>query len=267
LIQVSFEELIAKYIRYLRGTFMFRPSLIIIYATVMLSCALPFKHANAATANFDFATLAVDPVTGVGEGFWNSKFPAAGHNYFVNGIGVAASATGNTNSFSGAYLDGPAGMPRSAGLGVCSTSGGCAGTNDDNVGRIGDAAGALPETLTLTFTTPVKLTDLLFRDANHNAFIGGSLLINGTLFTTVAGPAGSNYGELTSVLLASLLAGTTFNFTSLSGDSDRLLRDFYLSGATVSTVPVPPALPLFVTGLGLLGLLSRRRKRSPAAAA
>jgi hypothetical protein len=175
----------------------------------------------------------------------------------VGGIGVTASGTGN--QFSAAYLDGSSGMPRSAGLGVCSTSGGgCAGNNDDNVGRAGDVSGGAAETLTLTFSTPVKLTDLLFRDQNHNAFIG-SLLINSILFTTVAGPAGSNYGELTSAMLALLSFGTVFNFTSLSTDMN--IQDFYLSGATVSQVPLPTALPLFATGLAGLGLLGWRRKR------
>ena len=233
----------------------------------MVACALGGSFgligvpaAKAATATFNFATLATDPTTGVGEGFWNSQITTVGHIYTVNGIGVSATATGNTNQYSGAYLDGPAGMPASGGLGVCSTSGGCAGNNDDNVGRIGDVMGASPETLTLTFTTPVQLTDLIFKDANHALLALGSLMINGTTFTT------NSSGELTSSVLAALLSGTVFNFTSMSGDDNRLLKDFYLADATVSPVPLPGALPLFATGLGVLGLLGWRRKRKSAAA-
>jgi len=222
--------------------------------------AITAHKANAATVTFDFAGLAANPIAGVGggEGFWNTQITAAGDIWTVNGIGVKASGTGNVNS--GAYLDGPTGMPASAGLGVCSTSGGCAGNNDDNVGRAGDVSGGALETLTLTFTKPVKLTDLFFKDENHNVFANHQLKINGITFTTSAS------GELTALALAALSPGTIFNFTSLSGDDNRLAKDFYLSEAIV-TAPLPGALSLFATGLGALGLLGWRRKQKAATAA
>ena len=221
-------------------------------ALALALLAIPAQQALAVT--FDFAALATPPPgpQGGGEGFWNTQITTPGAVYTVGGIGVFASATGNTNQFSGAYLDGPDGGP--AGLGVCSTSGGCGGTNDDNVGRIGDATGAKTETLRLSFTTSVKLTDLLFRNSDHGVFVG-SLMINGILFNTSA------TGELTAAVLSVLSAGTTFDFFSLAGDDNRIAKDFYISGATVSPVPLAGALPLFATGLGALGLLGWRRKR------
>ena len=52
---------------------------------------------------------------------------------------------------------------------------------------------------------------------------------------------------------------TAFYFAATSGN---VLLD---AVAGTSTVPLPGALPLFVTGLGLMGLLRMRRKRSVAA--
>jgi hypothetical protein len=228
------------------------------FALTSLACVVPLQRADAAT--FDFATLAQTPgAQGGGEGFWANQITTAGDVYTVGGIGVVATASGATSgAASKAYLDAfSGGLP--AGLGVCSTSGGCAGTDDDNVGRVRDASGTGVERLTLTFTTAVKLTDLLLRNRDHGAF-SGSLTINGTTFSTTT-------GELTSAMLAVLGAAGTFNFDSLTGDTNRIGKDFYVSGATVSAVPLPGALPLFASGAGLLGYLGLRRKRKALATA
>jgi hypothetical protein len=125
------------------------------FALTSLACVVPLQRADAAT--FDFATLAQTPgAQGGGEGFWANQITTAGDVYTVGGIGVVATASGATSgAASKAYLDAfSGGLP--AGLGVCSTSGGCAGTDDDNVGRVRDASGTGVERLTLTFTTAVK---------------------------------------------------------------------------------------------------------------
>src|SRR6185312_16739302 len=108
------------------------------------------------------------------------------------------------------------------------------GNNDDNVGRIGDKDGKKLETLTLTFTQNIKLTDLDFKNENHDLF-NGKLKINGTIFTVVG-------GELTTAELALLAATPTsvFNFTALKDsewgkeddkwdDDGRLHKDFYVN--------------------------------------
>ncbi len=56
-------------------------------------------------------------------------------------------------------------------------------------------------------------------------------------------------------------------------DSTGVLRGWLIGGGTndwlvrVAVIPLPAALPLFVTGLGFMGLLGWRRKRKAAAAA
>jgi hypothetical protein len=232
---------------------MFKRLLVLAPTVFALACTIPLQSADAAT--FDFATLAEIPGSqGGGEGFWNTQITTPGAVYTVGGIGVVATASGATSGApSGAYLDSfDSGKP--AGLGVCSTSGGCQGTNDDNVGRVRDTVGANTETLALTFTTSVKLTDLLFRNSDHDVFVG-SLMINGILFNTSA------TGELTAAVLSVLSAGTTFDFFSLAGDDNRIAKDFYIGALDASAVPLPGALPLFATGLGALGLFGWRRKR------
>jgi hypothetical protein len=236
---------------------MFR-SLGAVFALVAFASTVPWQQAEAAT--FDFATLAQTPgAQGGGEGFWANQITTAGDVYTVGGIGVVATASGATSGApSKAYLDAfSGGLP--AGLGVCSTSGGCGGTSDDNVGRVRDTSGTGVETLTLTFTTAVKLTDLLLRNRDHDTF-SGSLTINGILLST-------STGELNTAALATLAATTVFNFVSSTGDTNRIGKDFYVSGATVSAVPLPGALPLFASGAGLLGYLGLRRKRKALATA
>src|SRR5713101_425288 len=103
---------------------------------IALTFAVPSQDAEAAT--FDFAALATPGAptggnapfgSGVGEGTWNALITGGGF-YGVGSITVSASAShaAGSTATSLAYLDAPLG-PGSlspAGLGVCSTAGGCA---------------------------------------------------------------------------------------------------------------------------------------------
>ena len=50
-------------------------------------------------------------------------------------------------------------------------------------------------------------------------------------------------------------------------DPDVVAMDDFIYGEPVGAVPLPAALPLFATGLGVLGLLGWRRKRKAQATA
>jgi hypothetical protein len=232
-------------------------------AAVAVALTFTVLSQNAKAVSINFETLATP------EGTWNSRFPS-GYTPLGSGITVYASATGN--SISQAYLDqtdssGP------AGLGVCSILGSslitpCAGSPDDNVGRVGGnlTSGSL-ETLILKFSAPlgtpgtlsVSLTGLGFNDRDHDPF-------NGFLRISING--GISFGTYTVTngnLIGGPFVGTEFRFkrsTTTTGTGPDY--DFYLSGMTVSQVPGPvvgAGLPGVMLAIGgLLGWWRRRRK-------
>ena len=59
------------------------------------------------------------------------------------------------------------------------------------------------------------------------------------------------------VLISNLLNGGVFNKVTFISDGSNA---FEFDNVSANAVPIPAALPLFGTGLGLLGLLARRRR-------
>jgi hypothetical protein len=105
-------------------------------------------------------------------------------------------------------------------------------------------------------------TDL---DVGHNPGPLTSLIdTSGLLASASSGPGN---GVLNTLTVANLAAGTYFLriFGVIAGNSDINSHLVALNG-TVAATPIPAALPLFATALGLFGCLGWRRKAGSAAA-
>ncbi len=179
------------------------------------------------------------------------------------GITVQAFASNNLSGdpTSVPYLDNIAFGDRPAGLGVCSAgltaapSFQCTEGADDNVSGVSPSEG---ETLTLKFfsdeaaNNPLSVTiqDIFFRNEDHLAsFSENSIAIN------------DGGGFIIYPLIANFttpLTGTVFDFKYND-------RQFYISNLTVTPVPLPAALPLFLSALAGLALLGRRQRKKVAA--
>lgn len=232
----------------------FRLTLVSAVVSAMTLCAVV---AEAATFNFvdvadknsgSFATTS--GTTSGGEGDWGTIVgDGVGLLDSGSGISVVGSATNSAGStVVDAYFD-----KGSAGLGVCSGFSGsqCSPSNDDNVGAIGGSGnvgdGSI-ETLVLTFSQEVSLDEIIFAGEGHGDF-NGSVKVNGNPET-----------PLSNALMLGLV-GTIFEFEyipQLSGVGN----EFYIESVTVSAVPLPAALPLFLSMLAGMGALRWWRNKS-----
>lgn len=190
-----------------------------------------------------------------------------GDKLFFDGSGAfdGVNVLFEANSTNNAYLDASVGSPPNTlpgGLGVCSsltTAEQCTPSSDDNVSS--------GEAVKLTFFTEADDTaqetvDFAvgqFRDANHAVIATDSqdtlkIGINGAAATSIT------FEDALTTLFEDVM-NITFEFDG---------TQFYVTVAAALepgefTIPIPAAFPMLAGGLGLLGLLGWRRRRTVAA--
>ena len=213
-------------------------------ATVCLAAA--GAAANAAILDF------TDP-SGGGNGSLNGNF---------HGTTYTLSTNGGTITFN------PVADGSTCAILVCSGDG--LGIGDDEVSAIGVAPG---EVLTVTFGTALTIDKIflldLFTSPNGReaeratvAYNGGSVDINADPNKTPNGDSGFRVFEFSTPIVTSFLQ---FSAPTIPGVNDSLgVNDHAVAG--ISATPLPAALPIYLTGLGLMGLLGWFKRRRASAA-
>lgn len=212
---------------------------------LLLSALVSIPQSSASAANFDFAAYAV----GNEHGAVSETLSSGGISVTVSGFDLLTNAT-----YLAYFDDYSGGSP--GGLGVCKglfPAGECfEPPDDDDLG--------MNEVLKLTFSEQVILTDLFFRNGDHELDFLGNF---GVLIDAAPVNAGSFTQYLQTASFAGPLVGTTFYFVSsatFAADNDAR-RKLYLTGLTATAVPEPATLGLLGAG-ALIGLRRRRSRTS-----
>jgi|SRR5665213_1429300 len=118
--------------------------------------------------------------------------------------------------------------------------------------------GAVTETVTATVESNSSLANIDFYDSTFTNGLGFSVAaLAGYELITSIGPITASPSNLTPTFGGGV-------FTTADGDLQFTGSDSLSFTADVSATPLPATLPLFASGLGVLGLLARRRKRKAA---
>ncbi len=166
------------------------------------------------------------------------------------GDGFSVDITGTKNGNAAyAYLDRGHG-----GLGVCGTltsTKQCNPGSDDNV--------TTGEILKLTFNKAVTIDKIWFNN-NHDgdgSLSGNKVKIGGTDYALALATGVPSFDDdWTPNVSFNVAAGGSLLFSLASTNFDQ----FYISGMTVTAVPEPETYAMMLAGLGLLGVMARRRK-------
>ncbi len=200
--------------------------------------------ATAAASLLMAGSLQAATLDFVAEAAGNERGVVDGTTINFDGVDVSFSAL---NGF--AYFDDVSGGP--GGLGVCQTldvNDQCDPSSDDNI--------TITESVTLTLDGTYDFFGLSFNDAKHNSLDGN---IVDTLLIGINGLVEVRYtfAEAVAALFENV---NKIRFVYDTANEGTTANQFYVSGATVSAVPLPAAGWLLIGGLGGLAAMKRRKK-------
>lgn len=219
----------------------------------LIATAALTLSAIASATTFNFAAIADGDSS---YGFVGAEFGAPSITFTKEGITVDATGfDAVTGAVYNAYLDSTwihGGGGGAGGLGVCKEvkgSGQCSPGSDDNV--------TIDENLMLDFGSAVTISELTFRNGEHNPIFANDATFDLIIDRGLATQSMATY-SLGNIFTMDL-TGTTFEFLNLNTVDNDDYR-FYISVMEVTAVPVPAAVWLF--GSGLLGLVGIARRRN-----
>ena len=154
-------------------------------------------------------------------------------------------------------------VPGSAGDGLISQSGVAWGQaiagGDGSYFAFIQIEGSFSQTFTATQTGTAVLNWVDASRTNSGSPNTYTVSVNGTLVGTYNPTSSSFLAESSAPF--SLTAGNNYMVTFLGTPPDGADRTAFIDNVSLTTTPLPAALPLFATGLGALGLIGWRRKR------
>jgi hypothetical protein len=221
---------------------------------IAVGAGIAFMAAGANAAVLDFsintAGFTVESQVGVGApnfvgggitseaGFTSLVIDADGED-----LDIVISDPGAGNPYFDGLFEG-----RDGGLGSCRVLTGsaqCADPADDNLTISTGESIRMDFKLDSGATTAALFGDFLFRDNDHY-LIDGTVLVDHDGGSTLISVSGG-IGDLSVI-------GPSEFLTFTDGGSE----NYYISGANISAIPVPAAVWLFGSALGLLGWLRRK---------
>jgi hypothetical protein len=149
---------------------------------------------------------------------------------------------------------------------------GTQGGSQSNYLAAGGINNSMAGLVTVTFSSAQTSLNLLWgtldeTDSRNFIIVDGITITGSTVGTTYAATT-EPFGTITNSSddVGVEITNLPTSFTTVTfGDSDQSAFEFELGQPSTTATPLPAALPLFAGGLGMIGLLGRRRKRKQVA--